>query len=348
MPPRPGPLAALALALALGAPLARATAPTLPPPDHDHDGLSDALEQALLDRFTPRFRIDAADCALRPARFLADQRTPAVAALDGTIYGQAFPQPTEPRRIELHFYHLWASDCGRDGHALDTEHVSTLLEQQPNSDPADPASWQSRLWYAAAHEDTVCDASQIARAPALDAETHGPVVWISPGKHASFLAQVLCHAGCGADRCLNSVPLAAPAVINLGELHAPMHGALWISSPRWPLAAKMARSDFRPASLASLDRLPPTSVAWVYPGKRPAQGTIAVSATTADALEHSSDATTGALDHSGHNTDAALGVAAGSTVTAVGTAVTGTTHALGRSATKTRRFLHLGSDSKPR
>ena len=33
--------------------------------------------------------------------------------------------------------------------------------------------WKAVYWYAAAHENTVCDVSQIARAKTLHAEEHG-------------------------------------------------------------------------------------------------------------------------------------------------------------------------------
>ena len=39
--------------------------------DSDGDGLSDALEQALLEQFRPQFMIGRGDCAKVPAEFLA-------------------------------------------------------------------------------------------------------------------------------------------------------------------------------------------------------------------------------------------------------------------------------------
>src|SRR5450432_3733714 len=96
-------------------------------PDSDHDGLSDQLEQSLLDQFGPDFRISQDDCSNLPGEFRRGMKTPSVVAENGTLYGQVFPvrrpgtvQPT----VEIHFYHLWARDCGSHQHSLDAEHVS--------------------------------------------------------------------------------------------------------------------------------------------------------------------------------------------------------------------------------
>ena len=237
-------------------------------PDSDRDGLSDADEAALLQQFAPHFMVAAGDCAGLPARFTPLVPAPTVAASDGTIYGQASPLAGQPGKVELHFYHLWASDCGRMGHALDAEHVSALVERDAQG------SWHALYWYAAAHEDTVCDASQIARAATLDAETHGPQVWISRGKHAAFLGQTLCAHGCGGDSCRSMEPLAVADLLNLGEPGASMNGAVWAESPGWPLADKLRRSDFPAARLDRLNQLPATDVAWANPDKRPMQAVI--------------------------------------------------------------------------
>ena len=95
--------------------------------DSDHDGLSDDLEQQLLKQFMPRFMVGAHDCSVRPAAFTPGLRTPEVEAEDGTIYGQAFPAKgigDQAEIAELHYYHLWRTDCGRHGHPLDAEHVA--------------------------------------------------------------------------------------------------------------------------------------------------------------------------------------------------------------------------------
>lgn len=269
--------------------------------DSDRDGLSDALEQALLEKFAPTFMVSRNDCSVAPAYFQADVKTPTAIADDGTIYGQAF---RVRGGVELHFYHLWRADCGRLGHLLDTEHVSVLVHGHGE----DAAGYTARYWYAAAHEDTVCDASQVTRASTIDSETHGAKIWVSAGKHASFLDEKLCERGCGSDRCEDMTELQVARVVNLGEAEAPMNGAVWAQSAEWPglLTTKMLRSDMRAPLIARIDSLPDTDVAWANPEKRPAQVTIAAGGTTVDALAMSDRKTNTALVIAGNHTGNAL------------------------------------------
>jgi hypothetical protein len=300
--------------------------------DTDHDGLSDQLEQAILVQFKPKFMVDQADCSAVPAEFRPEDRDPTIQAENGTIYGQVFPSknadPAESL-VEVHYYHLWKKDCGRMGHALDTEHVSAVIK-------TNDGQWKAVYWYAAAHEDTPCDASQISRAATLDAEDHGATVWISAGKHASFLNEELCRRGCGGDLCEKMAPLAVGKIVNLGESGMPMNGASWIASARWPLTAKMVRTDFKPATVARLENLPESDIAWVNPSKRPQQHAIAAGDSTIDALVTSNQ-----------NTDTAISTAGGHTGNALDKTYRDVTHSLGVSARNVGRFLRHGPKNEP-
>lgn len=207
--------------------------------DADRDGLDDRQEDHLLQQFRPRFLLSPTDCGGLPAAFEPNRADPVAIPAASAIYGQAFPVPGG---IELHYYHLWERDCGRLSHPWDVEHVSVLIR-----------SGKAVLWYAAAHQGTVCDAGHGARAGTLDAETRGATVWISHGKHASFFSETACALGCGGDRCRNSRELHYRRVVNIGEPGAPRNGALWTASAVWPLRAKMV-PDFRPEVMAQLDR----------------------------------------------------------------------------------------------
>ena len=320
-------VAALSCAASVKPTEAEAVSATL---DSDHDGLSDALEQSLLLRFAPAFQVDPHDCAGLPTLFLPEKLDPIATAQDGTIYGQATPHAipgVAGQLVELRYFHLWTTDCGRFGHALDTEHVSVLIRLSPADNNAD--GWRALYWYAAAHENTMCDASQITRASTLASETTGASVWISRGKHASFLRKELCRHGCGGDTCDNMRVLVVPQIVNLGEPSFPMNGATWTASSQWPLATKLGRSDFSPALLSRLEQHPSSDIVWVNPSRRPAQATIAVSGTTADALALSS-----------RRTDTAISLAGSATGSALGTTYNKVTHSLERSAQGTGNFLH--------
>jgi hypothetical protein len=197
------------------------------------------------------------------------------------------------------------------------------------------AKWKAVYWFAAAHENTVCDVSQIARASALGAEDGGAKVWLSPGKHAAYLAKSLCNHGCGADSCEAMKPMRTSRIINLGESGHPMNGSSFIASNVWPLEQKMDHTDFPPAPIARLEALPHDDIAWFNAGRHPAQGVIAVSYTTGKAI-----------DGSGQNTDAALALASDKTGNALQKSYRNTKHALGTTARDVGKALGAKS-SKP-
>ncbi|MGE5323422.1 MAG: hypothetical protein ACM3SW_11195 [Actinomycetota bacterium] len=262
------------------------------PLDTDHDGLSDRTEQKLLEQFRPAFMISATDCAVRPSRFEPGQKVPTPVAADGTIYGQVSPHGTG--YVEIHYYTFWNRDCGRMAHPLDAEHVSALVDIRSGSKA------HALYWYAGAHENTACDISSGARAGALAAQQHGPVVWSSLGKHALYLRKSMCGQGCGADSCSNDVALAQNgAVINVGEPGAPANGAVWAASPQWAAASKMD-SDFPANVIAALDATSGDTIVTLR-GSSSVRGTIqgseAVLAGTKSGARHTGTALDTADDH---------------------------------------------------
>lgn len=308
--------------------------------DSDHDGLSDTLEQHLLEQFAPTFMVGQHDCSVIPAEFTPGLLVPQVLHDNGTIYGQAFLAPgtgDHATLAELHFYHLWRKDCGGHGHPLDTEHVAVLV--QASDTHLHTATWHALYWYAAAHENTVCDVSQIARASTLAAVDHGATVWISPGKHASYLNPALCRRGCGADRCEDMVALTPTRLINLGEPQHPMNGSTFIASSAWPLLAKMSATNFPAAPLTRLAALPDTDIAWFNPGRHPAQGIIAHSSSTEAVLASGDRNTVTALSLAGASTGSALSTTEASTAGALGTAGASTGNALDHTLQNTRKAL---------
>ncbi len=268
------------------------------PSDADGDGLPDTLEQALLERFLPQFHVSGTDCDLMPSSFAPGESEPRVMARDGTIYGQASLSRTHPGvlRVELRYFHLWGKDCGRFSHALDVEQVAGLVEFVPHSDDASgqPVSvetvatqpvwrWKALYWFAAGHQGTVCDVSHAARADTLVAEFGGPDVWISTGKHASYLALERCRLGCGGDTCPDMRPLAVPRVLNLGEPGRPLHGATWIAAKEWPLASKM-KPLFTPATVAQMESTAPGKIVAVNRALPPVRATILAGGETLDGV----------------------------------------------------------------
>lgn len=275
--------------------LALAFTALVPAADLDRDSLDDATEQALLEQFLPRFYLSKGECDLAPAEFAPGASEPRPIARNGVIYGQAFPYPSSKgaSQVELHYYHLWARDCGRGGHPLDAEHVSTLVSETGSH-------WRAHYWLAAAHEGTVCDRG-MARPAGVEARAE---VWISARKHASFLSASECNrGGCGGDSCQEPRALTVARVINLGEPSALMPGMQWAASARWGLTEKM-RSDFPPELLARLDSadgLTPTASSL-----RGVHTTLAVGNKPVSALDTTAAKTGAALDASASQTGSFL------------------------------------------
>jgi hypothetical protein len=310
--------------------------------DSDHDGLSDSLEQALLIQFAPAFMVGREDCAGIPAEFARDVERPTVESEDGTIYGQVTPLASMGDglpAVEIHFYHLWKRDCGPHGHPLDTEHVAVLVRGSERD--VDAATWKAVYWYAAAHENTVCDVSQIARASTVEGEERGAKVWVSPGKHASYLNEKLCGGGCGADKCVDMVALRAGQVINLGEVGHPMNGSTFIASNEWPLMAKMSATNFPLESIARLSGLQDGDIAWTGAGKRSKQQIIAVSGATERGIAGGVSGTAESVGDAAAATGAAISVTEGDTGDALAKSATHTGHALGTAARAVGEALHL-------
>ncbi|MEZ5283745.1 MAG: hypothetical protein R2712_02820 [Vicinamibacterales bacterium] len=298
--------------------------------DRDRDGVPDAVEQALLDRFQPTFVLSAGECDERPARMRVGLPDPEVAARDGTIYGHVTPRPVtpgQPAEIEVQYFHLWSRDCGRPSHALDAEHVSVLLTAPSSDAPAE--AWHARYWYAAAHEGTICDASSGAPAATLRATDNGPYVYISRGKHASYLERDHCKWGCGSDECDPGEPLPRGDVRNLGEAGHPLNGSTWVSSGRWSLGEKLV-SDFDADRRADLDGADPGRVAVLRLSLRAWQSPILGGDTGLDALLAAGDAAATAAEAAG----GAARTAVGQTGRAVG-------RALGKTGSAVARFLRL-------
>ena len=287
--------------------------------DVDRDGVDDTLEAALLERFRPVFMVGSGDCDQLPAEFAAADpeagALPHAIARNGTIYGQVFRRGSDAGAAlaEIHYYHLWARDCGKRGHDFDAEHVAVLIAAPGIAAPA--PEWTARTWYAAAHEDTVCDVSGYVPATRLGATGSGATVWISKGKHASYLSREGCHAGCGGDRCESMVAIPTSMVVNVGEPGAPINGAGWTASASWPLQQKM-RTDFPDALLAAGAVPPPQPMS-----QRAMRGVVGRSASVE---QHTGDALGTAGEHAGRG---------------VGVGKTKTGNSLKRALGATGRFL---------
>ncbi|BDC52635.1 hypothetical protein F183_A49500 [Bryobacterales bacterium F-183] len=272
--------------------------------DLDRDGIDDLVEQQLLRQFLPTFYIATEDCDGQPAEFVRGKAEPVVKDRNGAIYGQVFPVGS---KVEIHYYHLWAADCGglRTSHPLDAESVSLLAEKRGDA-------WVATHWFASAHEDTLCDVSN-----AVNQESRkGVEIWVSKDKHASFLSKDVCRrSGCGKDRCDANRRLEVTSLVNIGEVDAWLNESAWAGSAMWNLREKM-KPNFADAAFVARIGLEPTVMA-SRTAPKGAQTTIKVAGTTYASLETANQNTTNGL----------------------ATATSATSRALSRSTAATKRAL---------
>lgn len=267
--------------------------------DADHDGVPDAVERAVIEQFRPALLVSAGECDGLPAEFVPGAPEPRVAARNGTLYARVSPYHERPGEwLEVHYYHLWGKDCGRKSHELDAEQIAVLVERRQGE-------WYARYWWAAAHEATVCERSNAARAQWVRAEKRGATIWVSRGKHASFLSKDLCSWGCGGDSCEDMRPVPPAAILNLGEKGALADGMQWVEKGRWPLRDKFG-SAFPQALLDRLDRAEGSRVVGRDGAMYPIQALALAGGETADGLGTGKKQTGKALGTATEKTGSAL------------------------------------------
>ena len=128
----------------------------------------------------------------------------------------------------------------------------------------------------------------------IGADTSGPRVFVSRGKHASYLDRGQCKWGCGGDECSDDRVVVPSRIVNIGERNAPLNGALWIHSDRWPMRDKLG-SDFEPALRARLDNPDDDHVIPLMQHRRGPQAPVLAGDTALDGIEIAAESTKGAL-----------------------------------------------------
>lgn len=159
--------------------------------DLDQDGLSDAWEALVLDRYRPLLRLDEQESLLDdPSFVIADIGR--VALVDSA--------PLHVRVLLMIGYSKDFGSCGFTSHDGDSERVAWDLAATPGGGPGDLTALAA---YTAAHENTVSDHSRLFAGPDLadlvfdaDPATSEPrwVVFPSQDKHGTYASIAICEA----------------------------------------------------------------------------------------------------------------------------------------------------------
>ena len=169
--------------------------------DDDGDGLDDAVETQLATAYMPYVSLDPGDGC----------------PLDGMVV-RVRPHPADPTAILIVYDHLFANDCGLDGHAGDDEVFGVAI------DPAMPAPMGILAIRAVSHQNTPCERDTQCSTcgdsrPACDRATDmTPIVYASKDKHGSYATLAQCPLiGTCLDQCTLNPARRTPPVVNAGE-----------------------------------------------------------------------------------------------------------------------------------
>lgn len=220
--------------------------------DNDMDGLSDTLENLLLQHFVPTFiqfsdegcpGLSVGTSAITDTNLTVCRIFPLFqqyTAGNNVSEIQSWPQAIVNERclttgltwyenqIVIYGAVLYGKDCGLSGHTADVEAFSVLLKYKGNADDISwrsdttLANWEGVTIQTISHASTFCEIVETYPYKSISSPTGKDTVFISPDKHGNYLtipgcnSSFFCNPGCNNTPFVKSV-----TVINVGEEAAP-------------------------------------------------------------------------------------------------------------------------------
>jgi hypothetical protein len=177
--------------------------------DGDGDGIADAEEQALAEKYFPYLSLSPSDACPR----------------HGVLYRLA-PHPADASKLAVWYVVLYEKDCGALGHVGDDEVFGALL------DPKLPPPAGLLALRAISHQGTVCEKKTSCGSlpgcePCATAARGGqqvPVVFSSLNKHGGYVKESTCDLNvlCDLGGCALASTPSAPPLVNAGEPGKPL------------------------------------------------------------------------------------------------------------------------------
>jgi len=181
------------------------------PCDLDGDGIDDATEQSLAEKYFPYFSLDPReDCSRHGVLF------------------RLSPHPDDASKLAIWYVVLYERDCGLRGlgsHVGDDEAFGEVI------DPKVPAPAGILAIRAVSHQNTTCERSTICgRLPGCEpcdtkerAGAPYPVVYSSFHKHGNYASGQACNSWlCDFHGCGLSASADEPTFVNAGEPDRPL------------------------------------------------------------------------------------------------------------------------------
>ena len=202
--------------------------------DRDRDGLSDAWETVVLERFQPLIELDEHEKGLEDSKFRTG------------VAARVVPRAGDPSHVVVFFAFAWSEDygsCGLTEHHGDVERAVLELARVPGT--AGDATIVKA--YTASHEGDITDKSEkvtgesnlrshleFVRDNALGGPGYRWLVYTSRNKHGTFLSKGSCESKklfcladyCGADGVDDKNTLRRlPPILNAGEPTHPLESS---------------------------------------------------------------------------------------------------------------------------
>ncbi len=220
--------------------------------DNDQDGLSDTLENILLQHFVPTFiQYNDDDCSGLSTGTSGMTDTNLVVCRIFPLFQQyisgsnvssiqAIPSPLVnekclyagltwyDNRVVIYGTVLYGRDCGLNGHIADVESFSILLKYTYSSDDlmwrydTTLNHWQGITIQTIAHAGTLCQSVETYPYRSNEFPNGKDTIFVSPDKHGNYLTIPICNDSfCNPD-CNDTSSVKNIRIINAGEVTAPL------------------------------------------------------------------------------------------------------------------------------
>lgn len=221
--------------------------------DNDIDGLSDELEQVLLNAYIPKFVQYADDDCPGPATGTSNPTDSNLVVchifpmyqqyVNGSDESVLYASPTaivneNCLRTRISWYEntvmiyaalLYGRDCGLTGHTADVEGVAVSVRYTGTDDgigwrsDTDLNHWEGYKIQTTSHAGTICEGIETFPFRSNSNPNGKDTIYPSPDKHGNYLTEQQCSSSFICDpACDDPFTLKRVKLVNVGEVNSPM------------------------------------------------------------------------------------------------------------------------------
>lgn len=220
--------------------------------DNDIDGLSDELEQVLLDAYIPKFVQYTDDDCPGPATGTSNLTDSNLVVchifplfqqyVNGSNAPVLYTAPTAivnenclhtgiswyENTVMIYAALLYGRDCGLNGHTADVEGVAVSVKYTGTNDgiawrsDTDLNHWEGYKIQTTSHAGTICEGIETFPFRSISNPNGKDTIYPSPDKHGNYLTEQQCSSSFICDpACDDPFTLKNIKIVNVGELNNP-------------------------------------------------------------------------------------------------------------------------------